>query len=196
MAKATFSPQQKKILITILLVLAALRFLGVPFLAYQAEQKVRLELTSQQLGRALRLVNNEADIAEVQALQKQLQSLENSYIKHTNSNEFRLTAQQQIQSMVANYNVEVHLFDWLTQREVLPNYLYTHQARTILQGELADVIQAQLAIQEQIYGVKVLEFALQEQRSHREPSVRLTLLLDVTGVQKKAEHTEPEVTTP
>ncbi len=186
MAKATFTPQQKKTLIVILVVLAALRFMGVPFLDYQAQQITRLELTSQQLERASRLLNSNIDDEKVQQLQTKLQEIENSYMVHTGTSEFRLIAQRQIQNMVGDYGVQIDLFDWLTQREVMANYLYTHQARIILQGNTENVVQAQLAMQEQIQGVKVLEFALQEQSGGygRMPSAKLTLLLEASGINK------------
>lgn len=186
MAKATFTPQQKKVLIVILVMLAALRFLGVPFLAYQAEQITRLELTSQQLERAARLLSGHIEDEKVQELQTKLHQLEASYMPHVGTSEFRLIAQRQIQNMVADYGVQIDLFDWLTQREVIPNYLYAHQARIILQGNIEQVVQAQLAMQEQLQGVKTLEFALQEQSGGygRQPSAQLTLLLDVSGIYK------------
>jgi hypothetical protein len=185
MAIAASNTNQKTLLISLLVVLAIMRFIGVPFIDYQAQQITQLNLTSQQLERAIRLL--ETDISDERILQvsDSLREYEGELLQHTEANTFRLQAQRAIQQAVSDYSVQLELFDWLGSEQRQQGYLEVHQARIVLQGTSQDVAQAQQATQKLVGGVKVLQFALQEQRTsaRRKDVARLTLLIEIAGVR-------------
>jgi len=186
MAKASVSSNQKKLLISILAVLAVMRFFGVPFIAKQTEQITQLNLTSQQLERATRLLESDISEERVRQISESLQANESEFLQHLEANTFRLQAQTAIQQTAAIYSTQLELFDWLSSEPRQQGYLQVHQARIVLQGTSQNVAQAQLAIQQQVRGLKVLEFALREQRARarREDSASLTMLIEITGVRR------------
>lgn len=184
MARTSFNQNQKSLLILLLLVLAAIRFLGVPFYDYQTEQITQLNLTSKQLERANRLLDMDISQEHITEVSDRLREYESDFIQYTNANTFRLQAQTAIQSATETNAAQLELFDWLSSEERYQGYLQVHQARIVLQGATQDIVQAQLAIQECVRGVKVLEFALQERRTRARQGgeSRLTLLVEIAGV--------------
>lgn len=187
MARSSFSEQQKRGMLVVIGILVAARFVGVPLIEYQAEKRQQLNMVTQQLERATRLVEAGSLVNSLTELQESRQQAEEEFLKFTNTGDFRLQAQQRIQQIVQQQNTQVNLFDWLTQREELDGYLRIHHARVILEGSSLNVVQAQLALVEEISGLNIVEYAIQPQRRrarNQGDSSRVTLVLEVAGVQQ------------
>ena len=187
MARSSFSEQQKRSMLAVIGILVAARFAGVPLIEHQTEKRQQLNMVTQQLERATRLVEGGSLDNSLTELQESRRQSEEEFLRFTNTGDFRLQAQQRIQQIVQQQNTQVNLFDWLTQREELDGYLRIHQARVILEGPSVNVVQAQLALVEEISGLNIVEYAIQPQRRRARSqgdSSRVTLVLEVAGVQR------------
>jgi|GEM_PF-2357575 len=190
MASSSFTPAQKKALLWIVVALAALRFLGMPLLDYQEQQKQDLGMTTAQLERAQRLLDAEGSTEALAEMRQQRERIESNFIRHATDSEFRLQAQQRMQQVFQQNNLQVNLFDWLAREDRFDGYLRVHQARIDLQGVTPDMVRAQLQLIESMPGVKILEYTLQSQaqtRAQRQRGQsqqgRLNLLVEVAGVR-------------
>lgn len=186
MASNTFTAEQKKGALWIIAFLVALRFVGIPLLDYQAEQKQRLLMTTQQLERAQRLLDAEGSGDSLEAVRKQRTEWEERLQPHTSDGDFRLQAQQRIQRALQAHGTQVELFDWLAHEDREDGYLRVHLARLNLQGEAKQLARAQLNLLEQVPGVRIVEYTLTPQRAsgrnRSRADARVTLLIEIAGV--------------
>lgn len=190
MATSSFTVEQKKGLLWIIAALAILRFAGVPLLEYQAELKQSLELTTQQVERAKRLMDAEGSSEDLSRFRDQRTATEEEYIRFSSDGEFRLQAQQQIERVLRDHNIQVELFDWLTRESRADGYIRAHQAQLNIQGPIPEMLKAQLALAETMPGVRIREFTLTpQQRGARRTSQtnqgRVNMLVEVAGVAQQ-----------
>lgn len=187
MAKASFSPERKKQLLLVIAALVLVRFVAVPIMDAQQERRQGLAMVTQQLERAIRLVEQPGANQSLAELQQQRAELESTFIAHGSTGEFRLAAQQRIESVLQANNVQVNLFDWLSNEAVIEDYLMRHQANLVIEGASLNLIQAQLSLLESIQGLSIKEYVyFQPRQTSRGPgaqNARMTLLVEMSGVQ-------------
>ena len=184
---ASFSSERKKQLLVVIVILAVARFVVMPILDAQAEQRQAVAMITQQLERAARLVESGSLDESLGDLRAQREQLESQLLTHASSGEFRLLAQQRVESVVEENNSQVNLFDWLSQEDVIESYLTTHQARVVVEGPPLNVVQLQLALFEEIPGLRVLEYTFFQPRAsnrRRQGNARASLLIEVRGVHQ------------
>lgn len=148
----------KPLLIGIVLLLAALRFLIVPWMDYQDEQRQQLETLTK------RLVRSEALLEFKEQLYQQKDKQDIVVAKFTGKLEqsasvqqYQLELQQRLQQLIENKNAKLELFDWLSDSDL--KALNMHRARINLRftGQLSDVIGIHLMIEQQFPFAQILD---------------------------------------
>jgi hypothetical protein len=182
---------QSKLLV-ILVTLVLLRFALVPLLDYQADTKAQLELVTQQLDKAEQLIQSKEQLQQAkQASGQQFNLLQDIFYREENSAQFRLNQQQSMQQQLQDFQIEVSFFDWLGQNEMENAQIEVHQARVILEGNMADLMRAYTEVIAAKTAVKVTEFELKKQQGRRSknqpaaaPKGSLTLMLEYSRLVK------------
>lgn len=191
MANSTFTPKQRKGLLAVVLILLAIRFVGVPLIEHQEEQRNSLEMTTQQLERALVLLDNDSFLADENTVTEDLNVLESQLVEHKNTNAFRLTVQQQIEKLTKKHDVDIQVFNWLAVRSELNGYLANHQGQVELEGAVTDIARTQMEMTQEMFGLRVLEFRMQPMRGTvrrgemKVPVARVNVLFEAVGIEKE-----------
>lgn len=132
--------QQK--LLMIAAILAALRFVVVPLFDWQAAQLEQLQVATAQLERAIRLKNSApAQAEQLQQLESAKAELLKEYPVATQSAQFRLQMQQQLQQQFTATGLQVSLFEWLSQENIQNDMLERHYASVDVTGNPALLMQ-------------------------------------------------------
>lgn len=133
---------QQKLLI-IAASLAAARFILFPLLDWQAEKKAELQTASQQLERVIRLKNaGPAQQQLLQDMQQLKQATLSQYPDASQSTQFRLNMQQQLQQQLTANGLEITLFDWLSQETQQQGQLEQHYLSITLTGQPYQLMQS------------------------------------------------------
>lgn len=192
MAKTSFTPAQKRALLWIIAILAGFRFIGTPVLEHQEAQRTELRMTTQQLERTLRLLNQDEGQSRLSRLQQLRETTEQRFLPYTTGSNFRLSTQSLLQETAGNFDLETDLIDWVGQREAVQDYLFVHQARVTVTGNMAQIMRFLMFLETELTGIQFNDFTLQPDRGtvrQRREGItpdtgRLTLLIDVAGVRE------------
>ncbi len=148
----------KPLLIGIILLLAALKFLIVPWMDYQDEQKQQLETLTK------RLVRSEALLEFKDQLYQQKDKQDTAVAQFTDKLEqsvsvqqYQLEFQQRLQQLIETKNAKLELFDWLSDADL--KAFNIHRARINLRftGQLSDVMAIHLMIEQQFPYAQILD---------------------------------------
>lgn len=190
MAQTTFTSQQKQAMLLLIAFMLLLRIFVIPHLDQRTLQQQDLANVTSQWQRAQRaqaLENYQQQLDGLTASRKQIQQ---RFTPFRSDGDFRLRNQQQIEQILANYQVQVDLFDWLGRQQQLDEYLHLHQARIIFSGRTELVLQSQFALLSEIPGLRITEYSMQPQRGRIRSRIsrsRVTLLLELPGIQEQTE---------
>lgn len=139
----------KPLLLGIILLLAGLRFIIVPWMDYQDEQKQQLETLTKRLVRSEALVEFRTELTE----QKQLQDTAVSKLltglqQSPSTEQYQLEFQQQMQQLLESNKVSLLLFDWLSDTDL--KTFNVHRARINLrfEGTIADIVKTHLVLEQ------------------------------------------------
>jgi hypothetical protein len=139
----------KPLLLGIILLLAGLRFIIVPWMDYQDEQKQQLETLTKRLVRSEALVEFRTELTE----QKQLQDTAVTRLladlqQSPSTEQYQLEFQQQMQQLLESNNVSLLLFDWLSDTDL--KAFNAHRARVSLrfEGTIADIVKTHLLLEQ------------------------------------------------
>ncbi|CAM5217440.1 hypothetical protein [Alishewanella longhuensis] len=176
---------QHKTLLAIALVLAVLQFWLVPTLQQQQSQQQQLQQLSQQLGRAQAVKASEATL---NALLDNLPSIKTNLIAHyplqtanQPAGQLRLDLQQQVQQQLAGHAVTLQVFDWLGQQQHPQLGISELQARVVLVGQPAALLQAYSAAFANKPAIAIMQADWQYfARSQVTEPATLTLLVTIT----------------
>lgn len=180
---------KRQILIGLVIVLALLQFVVKP--AWHKQQQLHANLLGQhqQWQRFNRVLRNEASLyAADTELNQQLSELTGYYpVISANAGEFRLTLQQQLQQQLAQYQVDVTLFDWLSQQGASQDQVQIHPARLVLQGGALALMRGYTEVLAAAPGINVLQFDWQvlpsSGRGAAAPRATLTLLVNFVALE-------------
>lgn len=165
-------------------VLAAIQFVVVPLLAYQAELRDELTLVQRQVVRSEALVE-QLPVLTIQAdkLDAAAQRLANSFPDASNATGFRLEVQDQIQRLLREQGNQVSLFSWLAQPQAAGNGIRVQQARINVSGNFKTLAEGQLQLAQQAPYIRFIDASLRPQ--NRDPGANkqaeLTLIIEVAG---------------
>ena len=139
---------RRRLLVGLVAVLAGLRFVVVPWIAAQNEQREGLEALTRRLDRSEGVVRNRSAI---EATQKQLaaraEALRAQFPAAANPDEFRLAEQRRIGELARRLGVTVQVFDWILEGEDTAAGLKFGRARVNLEGPLPSLIRAHAALE-------------------------------------------------
>ena len=158
-----------RLLLGITLLLVTLRFVAVPWIQAQGEQRQRLQVLTQRLDRSLGVVGNGEAIAAAQRhLGTDTTALRDRYPETADPEGFRLEAQRAIGAVVSRTGVTLGLFDWLLDGESAEARLAYGRVRIRLEGPLSKVILAHGELEASLPYAAVRELAV----DLREPAAR------------------------
>ncbi len=148
----------KPLLIGIILLLAALRFLIVPWMDYQDEQKQQLETLTKRLVRSEALLEFKDQLYQQKDQQDIVVGQFTDQLEQSTSvQQYQLELQQRLQQLIETRNAKMELFDWLSDSDL--KAFSMHRARINLRftGQLSDVIALHLMIEQQYPHAQILD---------------------------------------
>ena len=126
-----------RLLLIFALVLAAIRFVIVPWVAHQGERRDSLQVLTQRLDRSETLVGaRESILKQAGTLTAATRAARARYPVAQNSDEFRLLAQQQFSMLAQEAGIMITVFDVLLEGEQQEANLKFVRARVQIQGAL------------------------------------------------------------
>uniref|UniRef100_A0A486XXI6 General secretion pathway protein M n=1 Tax=Rheinheimera sp. BAL341 TaxID=1708203 RepID=A0A486XXI6_9GAMM len=168
-------------------ILALIQFILVPVFDYQTGQVERLEMITGQLYRAERLLNTADQTAQdLEQLNEQLVQAKAQFSISTKGAPVKLTLQSQLQEALKGYDVEVQLFDWLTESALDDNQLHTYQLNLILQGSPVNLMQAYQQVIAPAAYINPVEMYFSQRQARNETLGVMRLLINITLVNLPA----------
>ena len=161
--------------------LIAIKFLILPWLEYLESQKQELQTLTKKLTRSeALLIVKEQVVANEQAIRQMSKDLLQGVAVTKDAASYRVEFQQQLQSTVESYGVQLVLFEWLSDED-LSTFSVTRARLSIrLKGSVGDVARANVAIERQMPHVQIKDLKAtwqgELQASHQ---VELAALIDV-----------------
>lgn len=141
--------QNKPLMLGIVALLVFLRFVLVPWQAYQEELHQQLDALSKRLQRSEALLSQQQQLNESQAqLQQQLTTLLQPFPAVEAAAQYRLQLQQQLQQLAAEHQVSVTFFDWLSDTPLNVFNLQRARINLRLQGNAASVMAVHLLLEQ------------------------------------------------
>ncbi len=170
-------------LLAVVAVLAALRFVIVPWARAQDDAHDRLTVLTQQLDRSVGVVQNREAIGKAHAaLDSEMTALRTRFPAVPDAQQFRLDAQRGIEQLTRTSGMQLRMFDWIMDGQVADAGLSYGRAKLNLAGSLAGAARLQAELEGGLPHVMVRE----SQLDLRSPStvdpealVDLTLTVDV-----------------
>jgi hypothetical protein len=140
--------RRARVLLAAVGVLAAMRFLLVPWIAAQDERREQLQALTRRLDRSESVVHNRGAIASTrQVLEKQVDALRSRFPMPPGIDQFRLSEQRRIGDIVRQCGVTMQVFDWIVEGDQDAAKLRYGRARMTIEGTLADLIRAHGALE-------------------------------------------------
>ncbi|HET8816654.1 MAG TPA: hypothetical protein VFM61_04305 [Pseudidiomarina sp.] len=165
-------------------ILAAIQFVVLPVLHYQAELREELTLVQRQVLRSEALVE-QLPVLTLQAekLAAAAQRVAGAFPDASNATGFRLEVQDQIQRVLREQGNQVTLFSWLAQPQAAGNGIQVQQARVNISGTYKTLAEGQLRLAQQAPYIRFIDASLRPQ--NRDPGqnkpAELTLIIEVAG---------------
>lgn len=158
-------------LVMVALVLAAARFLVVPWVQAQGAERERLEALTRRLDRSQAVLHSGEDIRTVQQqLATEVDAILGRFPSAPDVDGFRLQAQRKINALAAASGIQVTLFDWVVDGEAPEAGLGYGRARFRVEGPLRDLIRMHGQLEGTMPNAAVREFRLQAQDPVNGPS--------------------------
>ena len=128
---------RRRVLIGLVVALAALRFLVVPWIESQGDARERLEVLTNRLDRSAGVVlNREAITASAASLEKANAADRPKFPQSANAESFRLEAQQRVTGLVEAAALRVEVFDWILDGPSDATALGFIRGRISLRGDM------------------------------------------------------------
>jgi hypothetical protein len=170
-------------LLAVVAVLAALRFVVVPWVQAQSEQRQYLELVTQRLDRSSAVVHNREQIGKaVQKIGTVEAGVRAPFPRAASPDAYRLDAQRAITTLAESAGAKVTLFDWLVDGEVPEARLAYARVRVTLGGTLAEIVRAHGDLEGALPNAAVREISLEARepaRSVGNADTTATLVVDL-----------------
>lgn len=142
--------QNKPLLLSIIGLLALIRFVLLPLHQHQQVLYQQLESLNKRLQRSEALVQQQQQLQLLQSEQKQqLTVLLQPFPKVSSSSQYRLQLQQQLQQLAAGHGAAVTFFDWLSDAPLQVFNIQRARISLRITGPAANVMQAHAMIEQQ-----------------------------------------------
>jgi hypothetical protein len=142
---------KKNMLLAVLGLLLAIKFVVQPWLAYLDEQQQELQTLTKKLNRSEALLQVQAEVeANEQALKEQTQQLLQTIALAKDAAAYRIEFQQQLQMMLESYQVQLVLFEWLSDSELNAFSASRGRVSLRLKGSVADIARSHVAMEQQM----------------------------------------------
>lgn len=175
----------KPVLLSLLVVLLIARFVLLPMVQSQNDKRSELDMVTAQLTRALQAID------EQPALQTRLEQQQASNTNWqtelpsaASMSELRLVMQQGIQASLRSHDVEVSLFNWLSEVEHDSPNLSILRARVTVSTDEVPLHDAMLSMLSQMPNIRIEEVELQRQIQRRRGGTQYQAILLFTAVGK------------
>lgn len=141
--------------------LAAVKFLLLPWLDHQAEGVERLEVMTQRLDRSVGVIaNREAIIKAVEQVESSTVAARLRFPDVSDPQGFRLTVQQGLGGAAAQASVNVRVFEWIVDGEVKPARLAFSRARVQMDGGFRTLAAFQASLEGEYPNMTIREINL------------------------------------
>ncbi|WP_299791200.1 hypothetical protein [uncultured Shewanella sp.] len=172
--------KEKPYLLTLLVSLVLARFIGVPLVEWQDNQKIELQLESKRLAKAERAVANQQTIAPLlEPLREKVNQNRDRLYPYQSENAFKLEQQKQLESLIQNYGLKVSGIGWLITKQLdeFDLTLYQLQVRFMGDGVRFPNLMAELESRPKWVEVADFNFAFRRQGKTKigEASGQMTL---------------------
>ncbi len=145
---------KKSILLGLLGLLLAIKFVIQPWLVYLDEQQQELQTLTKKLNKSEALLQVRSEVeANEKALKKQTQQLLQTIALTKDAAAYRIEFQQQLQMMLESYQVQLVLFEWLSDSELNAFSASRGRVSMRLKGSVADIARSHVAIEQQMKNV-------------------------------------------
>ncbi len=135
-------------LLGIAAVLAAVRFIIIPWIDFQAVEAEKLAVLTKRLDRATGVVQNQQLIAKTLAQVKSSTLKARARFPQAEDRQsFRLSAQQEVSDLIGAAGLNVKLFEWVMDGRAEDAHLEYSRARIQIEGALRQVVSTQAALE-------------------------------------------------
>lgn len=179
------STTQQRLLI-LAAALAAIQFLWLPLMDYQAQQHDELKLLQQRLGRSQELVTHEEELREAAAKARANEALLLEAIPVANERTaYRIELQGEIQNIVRTEQLNLEEFNWLTDAQNVSQNVQLQRAKIRLEGPVSQLAKVHLELTQKLPSIRFVDVSLTPAPSRNraaatvEPQMRLELLMEI-----------------
>lgn len=129
--------ERRRLLIGALLVLCTVKFLVVPWVAYQADLRERLALLTQRLDRSAGVILNREAIVSARSRLEAANAVDRARFPESRSLEsFRLDSQQRLTALVESQSLRIEAFDWILDRSADQTGFGLVRGRIVVRGDM------------------------------------------------------------
>ena len=173
---------RNQLLLSIAAVLGAIRFLIVPWIEWQSEQRDALTVLTQRVDRAVGVIENRAAIDKaVVDVEKNVMSLRARFPSEPDVETFRLQSQQQITAIASELGLNARVFEWVLDGDDPDARLSHSRARVQFEGSGRALAQGQAALEARMTHLAVRETILNFRNPSTGPDEQgsLTMVMDL-----------------
>lgn len=128
---------KQQVALGIIGVLLVLKFIVVPLVDWQAEQVNLISNLQKRAAKSQGVIKNQIVIdAQQQQITQQLEQINRLFVAPQKDTEFKLAMQQQVEQLMAKYQLQINNSNWLVSLKVADNTLMRHQLTLNISGKL------------------------------------------------------------
>lgn len=171
--------KQKPYLITLLVLLVAMKFIVMPIIEWQNNKQVELQLSDKRLAKSqFAIANQDAIQPLIEKLQEQVQRTTVRLYPHQNENAFKLAQQKELETLVSDLGLKVNGIGWLNST-ITDNGIIQYQMQLNVSGDGVKIPQLFAAIEGGKHWIAVDDFNIAFRRQSKtnigESNARMTL---------------------
>lgn len=173
--------KNKKILLSLLALLLTIRFVVVPWLDWQDEQRTALYSLTQKLEKSKGIVLVKDQLTEgLAAAESSMEAFLTTFPQSEDSQTYRLALMQKFQAEFEPLQVNMDLFDWVTEEAVENTTLVRGTVSLTISGKPQQVALAQMLLEKnfQALVIRQLRSSGASQLS-TESDIKLNLMINV-----------------
>ena len=153
--------ERNRWLLGIALVLAAIKFLLMPWLEHQAVAAERLAVLTQRLDRSTGVIQNRAAITQALGdLRAAVAAPRGRFPDAADASAFRLGAQQGVSAVVSQAGLSLKIFEWVVDGVAAAGGLEYSRARIQFEGGFKSVVDAEVRLETSFPNMAIRELNL------------------------------------
>lgn len=151
--------QRYRLLVLIALILAAVKFLLVPWIEKQGEAAEQLSVLTRRLDRSEGVIQNRVAIERSrQEVEATISDARKRFPDAADASAFRLDAQQKITAVGTQTGLSLKIFEWILDEQVPEARLGYSRARIQFEGGFMNLVKAQTTLEADFPNMVIREF--------------------------------------